>query len=70
MEKMGELECYGVFPEENVIQVPHLPSLLSLRLKRGSDWLEIRVFRCTKCLECTGLKAEVPFYQLGPTMTC
>ena len=69
---MGELECYGVFPEENVIQVPHLPSLLSLRLKRGSDWLEIRLFRCTKCLECTGLKAEVevPFYQLGPTMTC
>ena len=52
MEKMGELECYGVFSEENVIQVSFtfILIVLSTFIKRFG------VFRCSDCLECSLLR--------------
>ena len=59
MEKMGELECYGVFSEENVIQVPftYLAPLYRVR--------SVQMFRLLRVLVAQSVvNAGLPFYQL------
>ena len=56
MENMGELECYGMFPEENVIQVSFSFTYIELSFyldkKVCSDCSDVQSARCSECFKC------------------